>query len=80
MAFLDWLRDAGNRDPKNIAREHGHESFAGLAAEINHDEKLAKERDTTGREPQAGQVPEAKPEAAKAQPRRERMRGHDIPF
>ena len=61
MGLLDWIREkrkgaaqyqGGGDAPQFDLREHGHTSLAGLAAEIRRDERLAKERDETGREPE----------------------------
>jgi hypothetical protein len=61
MGLLDWIRNGRNRtasekgqaEPLLDTRAHGHSSMRDLAAEIRHDESLAKQRDQTGREPEA---------------------------
>ena len=64
MGLIDWVkrRNVGHDMAKQFAREHGHESFESLASEIRQDEKLAKVRDATGREPEV--VPLAGAESA----------------
>jgi hypothetical protein len=54
MGLIDWVkrRNVGHELAKQFAREHGHESFESLASEIRQDEKLAKVRNATGREPE----------------------------
>ena len=61
MGLLDWIkreRKGASKDTRGAdaaefdIRQHGHTSLRGLAEEIRRDERLAKLRDETGREPE----------------------------
>jgi hypothetical protein len=62
MGLLDWIR---NRNKPNVPdefdpRAHGHASWKEVFAEMHGDERLAKQRDETGREPE-NRTQKAKP-------------------
>ena len=85
MAFLDWVKRRGSESPENVqsAAPQPSKSPDGLFAEMRQDYQLARQRDETGREPESASpetAPAPKPETKKQPPRRERMKGHDIPF
>jgi hypothetical protein len=85
MSFLDWVKRRGSESPENVqsAAPQPSKSPDGLFAEMRQDYQLARQRDETGREPEsvAPEMASApKAEMKKQPPRRERMKGHDIPF
>jgi hypothetical protein len=61
MGLLDWIRNRKSNEPNEFGpREHGHESWKEVFAEMRGDERLAKQRDQTGREPES-RTQKAKP-------------------
>jgi hypothetical protein len=80
MSFISWIKQRGKDVPATVPRP---EIVSNLFAEWREDYKLAKLRDQTGREPEARPTPQgakAKIVARKPLPKRERLKGHDIPF
>lgn len=81
MGLLDWI-DKGGERPKGVTRAQMKRELQSLGAEHRQDERLGMLRDGLGREPELSELkPEAKKNPCKKeQPKRVRVKSHDIPY
>ena len=84
MGFIDWIKGRG-KDSGEVSKPDPatREADKNLFAEWTQDYRLAKQRNETGREPESVQPkasPAPKTETHERPGKRERLRGHDIPF
>jgi hypothetical protein len=80
MAFLDWMKQRGQRAPETVPRR---EVLGDLFAEWRQDYRLAKLRDESGKEPESEPLDNERPKESpekKTPPTRVRVKSRDIPF